>query len=75
MIVNSLDNKKIKILVDEIDLNKANISLSQWICNQSNTSLYIKNLLKNYNFPKDFITKNYSIYTNNYKVFLITIHN
>ncbi len=69
MIVNNLDNKEIKILIDEIDLNRFKISLLDLISKPEETTSYIKTLLENNNL----IIKNYSIYTYNYKVFLIII--
>ena len=71
MIVNSLNEDKIKILIDENDLKKANISLATWISNSDKTLTYIGNLL---NFPSDLTIKDYSIYTYNYKIFLITLY-
>ena len=69
MIVNNLDNKEIKILIDEIDLNRFKISLLDLISKPEETTSYIKTLLENNNL----IIKNYSIYTYNYKIFLIII--
>ena len=74
MIINNLDNKKIKILIDKIDLDKAQIPLHEWISNPSKTLSYIEKLLENSNtFLKKIIIKDYLICTYNYKVFLITI--
>ena len=73
MIINSND-KKLKILIDEIDLKNSNISLIEWISNTSNTLLYIQKLLNSNNiFQEELLIKNYSIFTYNYKVFLITL--
>ena len=69
MIVNRLNDKEIKILIDEVDLNKAKILLLDLISKPDNVISYIKALLKN----DKLIINNYSIYTYNYKVFLIII--
>ena len=74
MIINNLDNKKIKILIDKIDLEKSQIPLFQWISNTSKTLSYIEKLLKtSENFPKELYIKDYLIITYNYKIFSITI--
>lgn len=82
MIINSLNNKKIKILIDLTDLNNAEIPLFSFISSSKNASSYIKKLLLFYNktkkdifLNKEIISfKNYTIYTYNYNIFLININ-
>ena len=70
MIVSNLDNNEIKILIDEVDLKGSKISLQSWISEPNKTISYIKSLVEN----NDLMIKDYSIYTYNYKVFLIVIY-
>lgn len=74
MIINNLDDKKIKILIDETDLKNSKIPVFELISNSSKTLLYIQQLLSNISkFPEELTIKNYSIYTYNYKIFLIIL--
>ena len=74
MIINSINCKKIKILIDEYDLIKAGFSPEKWISNSNQISSYIKNLLKsNSNLLDKLDLKEYLIFTYNYKVFSIII--
>ena len=77
MIINSLNDKKIKILVDKIDLSKAGISTENWISNSNQTLSYIESLLKSTTnfeiFKKELVLKDYFIFTYNYKVFSIIL--
>ena len=74
MIINNLDNKKIKILIDETDLKNSKIPVFELISNSSKTLLYIQQLLSNISkFSEELTIKNYSIYTYNYKIFLIIL--
>lgn len=74
MVINSLNDGKIKIIIDEVDLNKAEIPINEWISNSSKTLSYIENLLKSTtNFPNELVLKDYFIYTYNYKVFSVTL--
>ena len=74
MIINFPDEKKIKILVDEVDLNKAGIYKESWISNSNLTLSYIETLLKyTTNLPKKLVLRDYLIRTYNYKVFSITL--
>lgn len=73
MIIN-FNDKKMKILIDEIDLKNSNIPLLEWISNTSKTLSYIQNLLKSIeNFQQELFIKDYSIFTYNYKIFLVTL--
>ena len=74
MIINNLDDKKIKILIDETDLKNSKIPVFELISNSSKTLLYIQQLLSNISkFSEELTIKNYSIYTYNYKIFLIIL--
>lgn len=74
MIINNLDDKKIKILIDETDLKNSKIPIFELISNSSKTLLYIQQLLSNISkFSEELTIKNYSIYTYNYKIFLIIL--
>lgn len=77
MIINSFDDKKIKILIDKVDLRKAGISPENWISNSEKTLFYIENLLKSttnsISLPTELVLKDYFIYTYNYQVFSITL--
>ena len=76
MIINNLDENKIKILVDEVDLNNSNIKLHQLISNPSKVlSSNIDKLLYNSKYLKQKTNiKDFSIFTYNYKVFSILIY-
>ena len=77
MIINTLENKKIKILVDEIDLKKAGISPENWISNSNQTLSHLENLLKSttnsIKLPEELVLKDYIIFTYNYHIFSITL--
>ncbi len=74
MIINSFCEKKLKILIDENDLKKEKIPLSEWLSSSHKAKIYIKNLIKNFSIlSENFSIKDYSIFTYNYKVFLIII--
>ena len=70
MIINNLDNSKLKILVDEIDLKNLKIKPFGLI---SNTQEVIYKLFEAINIQNSNI-KDFSIFTYNYKVFLIYIN-
>ena len=67
MIINNLDNKKVKILIDENDLKNSKIPITKLVSDSANT---IQKLIK---LPQKTIIKDFSIYTYNYKIFLITL--
>lgn len=67
MIINSLDDKKVKILIDENDLKNSKIPITKLVSDSANT---IQKLIK---LPQKTIIKDFSIYTYNYKIFLITL--
>ena len=77
MIINAINDKKIKLLIDEVDLNNAGISPESWISNSNQTLFYLENLLKsktNLNWlPPKLVLKDYFIFTYHYKVFSITL--
>ncbi|MBR1539665.1 MAG: hypothetical protein IJ629_00495 [Clostridia bacterium] len=77
MIINTLENKKIKILVDEIDLKKAGISPENWISNSNQTLSHLENLLKSttnsIKLSEELVLKDYIIFTYNYHIFSITL--
>ena len=70
MIINNLDNKKVKILIDENDLKNSKIPITKLVSDSTNTILFIQKLIK---LPEKTIIKDFSIYTYNYKIFLITL--
>ncbi len=75
MIVNSFDENKIKILVDKIDLDKKKISLKSLISTPSKTLSYIKEFLIDFDiFLENKNIKNYSIFSYDYKVFMIIVN-
>ena len=75
MIVNSFDENKIKILVDKIDLDKKKISLKSLISTPSTTLSYIKEFLIDFDiFLENKNIKNYSIFSYDYKVFMIIVN-
>ena len=78
MIINSLNDKKIKILIDEVDLKNAGIAPENWISNSYRTLSYIENLLKSttnsIKLPEELVLKDYFICTYNYRVFAITLY-
>ena len=77
MIIKSFDNNKIKIIIDNFDLNKAGISTKHWISNSNQTISIIKNLIKSIstsiNMEHNFSFKDYFIYTYNYQIFSIIL--
>ena len=77
MIINTLDDNKIKIIIDKTDLNKAGIPTEDWISNSNQTLFYIEHLLKSTTnlsiLPNKLVLKDYYISTYNYIVFSITL--
>ena len=77
MIINTFQSSKIKILIDEVDLNRAGILPENWISNSNQTLSYLENLLKsttNLNWlPSKLVLKDYFIFTYQFKVFSITL--
>lgn len=77
MFINTINDRKIKILIDEVDLNNAGIAPENWISNSNQTLSYIENLLKsktNFNWlPPKLVLEDYFIFTYHYKVFSITL--
>jgi len=77
MIINTFQEKKIKLLIDEVDLKHAGISPEDWISNSNQTLFYLENLLKsttNSNWlPSELVLKDYFIFTYQFKVFSITL--
>lgn len=77
MIINNLDEKKIKIIIDKVDLKKAGITPEKWVSNSNQALSYLEILLKSttnsINFPNELVLKDYSIITYNYQVFSITL--
>lgn len=74
MIINTLNNNKIKILIDEVDLKNAGISSENWISNANQTLQYLETLLKSTtNFYGELVLKDYYVFTYNYKVFSIIL--
>ena len=75
MIINNLSENKIKILIDETDLNNSKIELYQLLSNPSKTLPNIEKLLYNSKLFKQKIKiKNFFIFTYNYKIFSISIY-
>lgn len=82
MVINSLNSKRIKIILDQIDLANNNITLNEWIGNPNKTlslieiilSSCIKPLLINNKETSTIICKSFSIHTYKFKVFSIDIY-
>ena len=74
MIINNLSENKIKILIDEVDLNNLGIELYQLISNPSKSISNIKKILYNSKYLNQKINiKSFSIFTYNYKIFSVLI--
>ena len=76
MILNSFDDKKIKILIDEKDLSKSGIAVDKLIKNSEKIFFIEKILSSSDNFvqlPKELVITNYFILTYNYKIFMIIL--
>lgn len=66
MIINTIENKKIKIMLDEIDLKNYGINKKEFISNSKKTSSIIKKLIND-----DFTQ--YNICTYNFQIFEIEL--
>lgn len=74
MIIRFFNKNQIKILIDEIDLKNANISVKNLISNSHQTVSYIKLLLNSQPYlSEDIILTDYFIYTYHFHVFSIFI--
>ena len=76
MILNSFDDKKIKILIDEKDLSKSGIAVDKLIKNSEKIFFIEKILSSSDNFvqlPKELVITNYFILTYDYKIFMIIL--
>lgn len=74
MIINSLEKNRIKIIIDETDLNNFEISLKQWISNSNQILYFLNKILKPcLNSNKDFSIKDFLICTYNFRVFSILV--
>ena len=75
MIINSINSDKIKLILDENDLKKSDISLKEWISNPQKTSIFLNKLLEKniiYN-SNNKVFKEFHIFTYNFKIFCIEI--
>lgn len=71
MIINNMDSKKVKILIDENDLKKSNIQVEEWLGSPHKINVFLNKLLNSNISYTDF--KDFNIFTYNFKVYSIEI--